>query len=244
MRKVTTIIAHKDYVEYLSKAVQSAEKQTYKNKICVIDDGSECEKDDIINAVFGNQTAKYEPLPNNIGTLVSNTDKQLFLMNKNAGPSAARNIGIRHNMEWSDAFQILDADDQMFPEKIETFVKTMEKDWNNVGVVYGDYIIDKGDYRIMEFKKPFDKNQLRKECIIHSGSLINKNVFLTVGLYDESFRVCEDYDLWLRACEKFIALHVPRPLTLVLDHENNSTNTVNNKVWQESWARLKKKYEK
>jgi glycosyltransferase involved in cell wall biosynthesis len=243
MRNVTTIIAHKDYTEYLNKAIASAKNQTYPNKICVIDDGSK-DQDSVIRTVFGYDAVNITHLPNNSGKLLENVNCQLFLMNRNGGPSAARNVGIKHNIEWTDAFQILDADDQMMPNKIELLVEEMEKDWKNIGIVYADYIIDKGDYQVMEFKHPYSKSLLSKECIIHSGSLINKSLFLSVGLYDESFRVCEDYDLWLRGCERFIALHVPEPLTLVLDHDQNSTNTVHNEIWQQSWLRLKKKHEK
>jgi glycosyltransferase involved in cell wall biosynthesis len=243
MRKVTTVIAHKDYLDYLPKAVKSSRNQTYPNTLCVIDDGSTCDTQEIIDIVFEDEKPeKVFSMPHNSGTGLLNHNTQLFLMKDNCGPSAARNIGIQFNLEKTDAFMILDSDDQMFLNKIEKFVNNMEEAWESVGVVYADYLIDKGDYIINEFKRPYKKSLLRKECIIHSGSLVNSNVFKKIGLYDESLRVCEDYDLWLRMSEYFIARHIPEPLTLVLDHNQNSTNTVKQEIWQETWLKLKNRY--
>ena len=245
MRRITTLIAHKDYLDYLESAVNSAINQTHPNNICVVDDGSDVDIQELIKRVFISEKPEYVvSMPNNSGTLVYAPNTQLIAMKENGGPSRARNLGIELCLQTTDAFMILDADDKMFLDKIEKCVAKMEESWNSIGVVYADYIIDKGDYTVYEYKKPYDKSLLLKECIIHSGSLINSNVFRQVGVYDESFRVCEDYDLWLRMAEKFIAVHIPEALTKVLEHSNNSTNSVNMNIWQESWLRLHKKYSK
>jgi hypothetical protein len=47
-----------------------------------------------------------------------------------------------------------------------------------------------------------------------SSVLIKKEVFDCVGLFDESLRVCEDYDLWLRITSKFSAFFLDRPLII------------------------------
>ena len=242
MLKVTTIIAHKDYLDYLPNAVNSALNQTYKNKVCVIDDGSKCGIDDVIDKIFDTTPEFVKSLPGNIGTFVESERIQLFKMNETFGPSAARNIGIKYNLDKTDAFMILDADDEMFCDKIEKCVSVMSQNIDSIGSVYADYIISKKDYKVYEYKKPYNKKSLKKECIIHSGSLINSNVFKKIGFYDETLRVCEDYDLWLRMCESFISCHIAEPLTLVLDHSENSTNSVKKEVWQQSWLKLKNKY--
>ena len=242
MERVVTIVAHKDYLDYLPSAVKSSKEQSYKNILCVIDDGSTCDQQDIINSVFIDGIPEYVlSLPNKSGTLLSNNNTQLFLMKDNRGPSCARNLGISYNLNTTDYFMILDADDVMLPNKIETMINVAKKD-QNIGVVYADYVIQKKDYSVIEFKKPYDKELLKKECIIHSGSLVSKSVFDSIGLYDESLRVCEDYDLWLRMSNKFLAIHIPEVLTVVRDHENNSTNTVNKSIWEESWRRINEKY--
>jgi len=36
-----------------------------------------------------------------------------------------------------------------------------------------------------------------------STVMIHKNIFEDVGVFDEEFEVCEDYDLWLRVAKKY-----------------------------------------
>src|SRR5690606_6661023 len=96
-------------------------------------------------------------------------------LNKNYGPSFARNVGIRYMWEETDAFMICDADDIMYPEKIEKMVERM---FNNsmIGVVYADYHIFDVDKNVttLELKHPYSKQELDQMCIVHSQSLINK----------------------------------------------------------------------
>jgi len=46
------------------------------------------------------------------------------------------------------------------------------------------------------------KNCLKMCCISPSSVIINKNLFSNYGLFDESFQVCEDYEMWLRMSAK------------------------------------------
>ena len=59
---------------------------------------------------------------------------------------------------------------------------------------------------IREFKEPFSRKRLVRECIVHSGSLVSakalEDVLEETGYYDEEMRTCEDYDLWMRISEK------------------------------------------
>lgn len=235
--KVTTIIAHHNYLSYLSRAVESAERQTYHNFICVVDDGSEHTIDEIIPHVFDvGEIESIESLPYGEGTVVIGSDKGLVYTGKNKGPSSARNIGIKLTWNHTDYYQILDSDDYMYPHKIERLIQEMDDD---VGAVYADYvIINELGCQKPEFKKPYDKILLETECIVHSGSMINKKAFEKCGLYNESLRVCEDYDLWKRISNHFLIKHVPEFLTLVLDHSKNSTNTVSKEIWSESYRKV------
>lgn len=51
-------------------------------------------------------------------------------------------------------------------------------------------------------------------CISPSNVIINKTVFDTVGLFDETLPVCEDYDLWLRITSRFPVLYVDELLII------------------------------
>ena len=45
-----------------------------------------------------------------------------------------------------------------------------------------------------------------------SSVLIQKEVFDNIGIFDESLRVCEDYDLWLRITSKYPVVFLDIPL--------------------------------
>lgn len=240
-KRITTIIAHYNYLDYLRDAVKSAEEQSYPNFICVIDDASDHTIDEIIAKVFKKGEVSYiEKAPTINATIVGGNNKALIYLNHNVGPAEARNIGIRATWNHTDAYQILDSDDYMLPDKISLMLKEMEKDWDNTGVIYADYYIKDLDSGVMkkEFKKPYDKFLLEMECIVHSGSLINKKALEDCGLYNKDLRVCEDFDLWKRISDKYLIKHIPEFLTVVLNHSNNSTNSVPADVWNDCYQKV------
>ena len=59
-------------------------------------------------------------------------------------------------------------------------------------------------------------------CIIApSSALLHKSLFDEIGLFDESFEVCEDYDMWLRvACAREIGLIDKKLITKYAGHDD------------------------
>ncbi len=249
MDKVKTIICHHNYQDFLFNSIISAINQTYRknefhNSVCVIDDKSNNQDSvkDICDKSFGHIT---NTVINTDYTVFNYQDgNQCILMNKNKGPSAARNIGISENINDNDYFTILDADDRMINYKIDEMLSIFKEFGSNIGVVYGDYIIvdEKGNKRI-EYKKRFDIKLLQQECIVHSGAMISKQALLDVrtskGFYNEDFRVCEDFQLWLRISSKYMIYHIPEVLSIVNDHINNSSNSVSKEVWVQHWQKIR-----
>jgi len=45
-----------------------------------------------------------------------------------------------------------------------------------------------------------------------SASIIRRDLFDSIGLFDETLPACEDYDLWLRICAVHPVLYVDAPL--------------------------------
>lgn len=245
---VTTLIANYNYGKYINDAIDSCVKQTYKKQsICIVDNGSTDGSIEKIKSRLSN----IKRVDSNVDILQGKIDKidTIFIdIGKPIGPSAARNLGIEILKNHTDAFMILDADDIMMPEKIEKMVSVISRYNGQVGVVYADYNtlnVDTGNV-IREYKEPFSQGRLHQECIVHSNALILKNALLQVkdqfGYYDQHMRTAEDYDLWLRISEKFMIYHIPEPLTLVRTHSENSTNTVDNSVWQQNWLRIQEKF--
>lgn len=230
---ITAIIAHKNYNEYLKDAINSCLSQTIKINYVVIDDGSTTPPEPPEWPIIKDDKYRVYGL---------NNDKFIYLK-ESVGPSLARNIAISECWDYTEYFQILDADDIMLPQKCERLLNNFD---NNTGVVYGDYFIETDGVRKMEFKPPYSQNQFINECMVHSGSLISKIALTKVVengcfFYDNQLRCAEDYDLFTRISEKMMIKHVPEFLTIVKEHKNNSTNTVSSNIWQQCLQRLHQK---
>lgn len=246
--RITTLIANHNYGHYLASSIQSAINQTYPHQcICVIDDKSDDNSIDIAKENLFNKEPKVEFYQNiKINTLLVDNRKHVLIeLPSKVGPSEARNIGISATLEETEIYAILDADDEMLPNKLSELSPYFK--FPEIGIVYADYNI----YNVLtgktrtEYKEPFNLLRLHQECIIHSGSLIAKHALLQTrdqnGFYDRSMRTCEDYDLWIRICRHYIAYHVPKVLTMVRWQPQNSTDTVSKEIWNKNWQRIRDK---
>lgn len=228
--RVTIVIANHNYGKYLKGCLESALNQDYKCHVVLVNDGCEDNSEIITNSYLESHPYIFSAIN----------------VKKAVGPSKARNFAIERTIRNTDYYAILDADDEYYPNKVSTLLKTALTS-NQIGVVYGDYDIlniDTGNV-VREYKKPYDKMLLNRECIVHSGALISSvalhNVIEGEDYYDSKMRTCEDYDLWMRISEKFMIAHVPQSLALVRVHQQNATNTVKNEVWQQNWRRVVEK---
>lgn len=231
MSKVTVVIANHNYGEYLEGAIESALAQTYQNlNVAVCDDASTDHSMQVLK--------KYRKNPR--VDVLNNRER--------SGPSFTRNRIITKHLD-SDYFAILDSDDAMHNTKVEKMLaQTALSD--GVGVVYADYdnLNPLTNLAIREFKASYSREKLFNNCIVHSGSLISKNALVEHRLgddqfYDNSFPVCEDWELWLRLSKTYMFIHLPEILTVVRVTNKNTSNTVQQNVWQECWARLSKNLE-
>lgn len=246
--KVTVLIAHKDYQEYLGAAIDSCVRQTYDCHICIVDDGSEEPEIvlEIIGHIFNYDCTVTEE---EFGKIYRHEKYTVVLLNENHGPSTARNVGISVTQDFTDYYQILDADDIMRPNKVKTLLEAMSLD-PNIGVAYGDITCLNTETmkENREFREPFSNFRLLQECIVHSGAMVSKYAILESlendSVYDVKMRTCEDYDLWIRIAEKFMIVHIAEDLTLVRVQPKNSTATVDNSIWVQNWNRIRDKVAK
>ena len=253
---VNIIIANHNYGKYIEKAINSALQQDYPNiAISIVDDCSTDNSWEVIhNTVFKKHPHEkrnnqyYNLKIANIKRGPVNCKIKAYQLLEQRGPSEARNLAIHDNIDKSDFFAILDADDEYYENKVRTLMNLAMVS-QNVGVVYGDYDILNVETGVLtrEFKEPFSLERLRKECIVHSGALISKHALESTkeqtGYYDARLRCAEDYDLWLRISEKFIILHSPQSLSLVRTHRQNSTHSVDKQIWESCWRLVSEKFQ-
>lgn len=230
---------HKDYID---EALQSIAEQDYPSKfVGIIDDGSSDDSYDYIKSLF---TEIDEKTPENIfAGRIESLNVFLIKHDKAKGPSAARNAVIKQGWNSAHFFGVLDADDRYLPGKLSKSVAKMVLDPTRIGLVYSDVIIhnETTDTKVHEFRRPYDRMALTQENIISNAPLINKLALHNVGVYDESLRTCEDWDLWLRITEQFVAVHIPEPLQIYTVTGENATFTVQAQQWNMDYRKVQEK---
>lgn len=227
--KVNVVICNYNYGKWILGAISSAINQVYPNlSITVVDDQSTDDSWQILQKnLFRNRT--HENLSNQNfehkrvfidGPVAKNIEINVIRLVKNSGPSQARNVALELGINNNEMFAILDADDEMYENKISRCVAELLQA-NSVGAVYADYDIHNITQNTItrEYKEVFSKNRLLESCIVHSGAVIKKQALVDTkeetGFYDYRIKGPEDYDLWLRISDKFMILHIPESLTLV-----------------------------
>jgi glycosyltransferase involved in cell wall biosynthesis len=125
-----------------------------------------------------------------------------YLVQENRGLSAARNAGLA--VARADLVALLDSDDAWEPDYLERQVDELER--RNLDVVYPN---------ATTFGDPLRAGQLfmdvhpstgpvtleslvTQQCNVMVSVLARRRVLADAGLFDESLRSSEDFDLWLR----------------------------------------------
>jgi glycosyltransferase involved in cell wall biosynthesis len=128
-------------------------------------------------------------------------DITILSLNKNSGPSRARNEGIHTaGSEW---IAFLDSDDRWEKDKIKKQVAYLRK-YPFYEIMQTEEIWIRRGVRVnpcRHHEKPagWIFEQSLQRCVISPSSvLIRKSLLERYGNFDETFPVCEDYDLWLR----------------------------------------------
>ncbi len=191
MRKndlVSVVVANYNMGKYLPYAIQSILEQTYPYfDIHIVDDGSTDNSRDVIS--------QYE------------NDSRIFIhYQENQGQAKAKNTGILSAKGSFIAF--LDADDTWSHDKLEKQLPWFERK-NNIGVVYTSYALTTEDGRLMETPKRKHYNgKITEKLLIDNfvtgmASIVKKECFDAVGIFDETLPMGIDYDLWLRISARY-----------------------------------------
>lgn len=128
------------------------------------------------------------------------------LYQDNKGVSAARNLGIlAAEGNW---IAFLDSDDEWKPDKLKKQLRYL-REHPDICILQTDEIWIRKGKRVNPGKKYTKKGgDIFEECLPYcivspSTILCKKSLFDTIGGFDESLPVCEDYDLWLRIAAKY-----------------------------------------
>ncbi|MDF1739544.1 MAG: glycosyltransferase family A protein [Verrucomicrobiales bacterium] len=188
MPDVVIVIPVFNRADCIVRAVNSVLAQTYDSySLVVVDDGSECDLSEAQQ-------------------LVEESGHQWLRLPVNRGVAAARNEGVkRSSARW---VSFLDSDDEWEPDKLEaqwiwhqenpaTLISQVSEDWYRNGTLFSKpgYLRQaSGDL----FEASCQRCAIGPSCVMMSREIWDQS-----GGFDERFRVCEDYALWLWIASRY-----------------------------------------
>lgn len=159
----------------------------------------------------------------------------------NAGQVRARNRGIAESRGEFIAF--LDSDDTWDEEKLSLQMPLFR---GNVGLVYcGIHEVDtNGGIVATVLPEPGLRGDIYRHLLVRNrmtgGSVVvTRKALEEVGLFDESFRAAENWDLWIRISRRFAVDFVDKPLVSYLKHPGNMSRD-GERMSHASWSILQK----
>ena len=211
--KISVIIPTFNRKKTLGRAIQSVFNQSlWPFEVLIIDDGS------------------------NDGTkewVKENFQDIKFIYQNNRGVSSARNKGIKYAS--GDWIAFLDSDDEWLPNKLYEQVKAIELN-PEINFFHTNEIWIRNGVRVNQMKKHKKYGgYIFEKCldicrVSPSSSLIKKEIFDDIGMFDESLRVCEDYDLWLRIASKYPVVFLDTPLIYKYGGHGDQLSKVNDGI--------------
>ena len=194
---VTVIIPTYNRGWIIQQAIDSVLDQDFNDyELIVVDDGSEDNTLEILKAY---------------GKAIT------VLHQSNKGVSAARNRGIDAAAGRLIAF--LDSDDLWLPKKLSTQVKFFENNADALINQTQEIWIRNGrranpKKRHHKFSGMIFERSLELCLVSPSAVMVARELFDSVGVFDEQLPACEDYDLWLRVSCRYPVHLTDSPLVI------------------------------
>jgi glycosyltransferase involved in cell wall biosynthesis len=173
--RVAVVIPCFNHSNVLRRTLESIKNQTLKPfELVVVDDGSIDSPEKIVHEFNDSLPVVFVKL------------------SENHGAPYARNLGAEKTT--AEFLLFLDADAELVPDAIETFVRALEGR-PEVSFVYSNFLWGSKRFR----GRSFDVEALKKRNFIHTSSLLRRAVFPG---FDQSLKKFQDWDLWLTIIER------------------------------------------
>ncbi len=211
---VSAIITAYNNEATIGQAIESMLGQDFADReVIVVDDGS---KDDTRRRIesYGNAVRP--------------------VFQENRGSASARNAGAQTARGKYLAF--LDGDDVALPERLRLQVAALESR-EEVGLVYGNiYLMDARGKRARlrggrgRYKSGHVTRELAvKNFVPFSTTMLRRKLLEEIGLFDESIRSSEDWDMLVRLSRRCEFLYLDRPLAYYRILPNSKTANLKEK---------------
>lgn len=194
---VSVIIPTYQNSNTLSRAVNSALKQTYQNiEVIVVDDNPPDTKERKLTECV---MRDYDTNP-----------KVVYIKHeRNRNGSAARNTGFAHSN--GEYIELLDDDDYFVPEKTDLQVEFLENHREFDGVYGGRF--ERGEAIVYDKEGDLSKELLSYEILPCTCTLmLRRRAYQKLGGFDENYERHQDFEFLLRFFQKFKMGVIKQPL--------------------------------
>ncbi|TAA46801.1 glycosyltransferase [Corallincola spongiicola] len=191
---VSVIIPTYNRAEFILQAVDSVLAQDYSPiEIIVVDDGSTDESAALLQPYIDNQQIIYR-------------------YQENQRQCVARNHAM--SLATGKFWCFLDSDNRWLPGKLKAQVEYLLQH-PAVDIVYGDnqIINEAGDitseHNMRRYSGRIYPQMLRDNCVSMNTVMARATCFEKQGFFDPSFKVADDYELWLRLSAHYQFAYIP-----------------------------------
>lgn len=179
--QITVLMAVYNGEKYLKSSLQSVLNQTYKDfEFLIVND---CSTDDSIKIIE------------------SFNDKRIVIHNneKNLGQTKSLNVGLR--LAKGKYIARMDADDMAFPMWLEKTLKCFNNYPDYAAIGSAAIVIDENGKKKEVRRLPISFHEIIFRVFFappmnHVSVLLNKDMILKNGGYDEDFKITQDYEIW------------------------------------------------
>jgi len=207
---VSVVIATYNRADLLPETIESVLNQRFQDfELIVVDDGSTDNSREVLR--------RYEP-------------RVHYIYQENHGPSAARNLGVRHAKGAWIAIQ--DSDDLCAPEHLAALHGYVQSH-PECGMVFGNGAYLGGKEHNRETIVPPDKSRrlardgvrlvdhFDRSIVRLQAALISKRCYDALGGHDESLWLCMDLDLSFRLFMNYSVAYIDQVVFLYRRHPGN-----------------------
>ncbi len=230
MRLVSAIITTHNRLDLLKRAIESVLSQTYKEiELIVVDDCSTDGTKEYCEA----QSFRYIHIPKE----------------ESRGGNHARNMGVLAAKGYYVAF--LDDDDAWLPEKIEKQVQLIES--MDCELVHGGRrleLVDGDSVRFVDhLPNPNDWGDMSRKILLTicttttTNILAKRQAILDVGMFDESLKFWQEYELTIRLAQRKPFYFVNEPISIYrVDLQDKHRLTNKYYEWKDTVAQIHNKH--
>ncbi len=218
MPKVSVCIPSYNHGDFIGKAIESVLNQTIKDfELIIVDD---CSRDNTAEVIrnYRDPRIRFYKNRKNLG-MVPNVNKAVKLAE-------------------SEFIGILNSDDYYAPFMLERALNILEKN-PRIGFTTSSYIVVNEKNEEIVRVKHYDKlvvfppkegfrRLIQGNLNPPSGVIFRKRCLEEVGLFDNEFQYCHDWNMWLRMSQKYHFAYIPEFLFYYRIHKKNASIAIYN----------------